>query len=86
MQHTPSRFLKVAKPAELNHAPPAFTRFMDAHPRLSRFVVEHPKTSRFFFCLAHHLPVIERYVPLAAPIAPVYNPRARRPRWPTFGM
>ncbi len=32
MQHTPSRFLKVAKPAGLHHAHPGFTRFMARAP------------------------------------------------------
>lgn len=77
MQHTPSRFTKVAKPAGLHHAHPFFTRFMAAHPRISRFIAEHPKTSRFVFRVAHHIPVIERYVPIAPHITPVFHQRAQ---------
>jgi hypothetical protein len=91
MQHTPSRFLKVAKPdaaparrnaaSGLHHAHPGFDRFMHDHPQISRFITEHPKASRFVFRVAHHIPVIERYVPIAAHIAPVFAQRARpRPR------
>jgi hypothetical protein len=81
MQHTPSRFLKVAKPAGLHHAHPGFDRFMRDHPRISRFIVEHPRASRFVFRAAHHIPVVERYVPIAPHIAPVFGQRARpRPR------
>jgi hypothetical protein len=91
MQHTPSRFLKVAQPAAaparrspapgLRHAHPGFDRFMHDHPLISRFIEEHPKASRFVFRVAHHIPVIERYVPIAAHIAPVFSQRARpRPR------
>ena len=80
MQHTPSRFTKVAKPAPLQHAHPAFTRFMAAHPVISRFIAEHPKMSRFVFRVAHHIPVVEKYVPIAAHISPVFHQRAMRPR------
>jgi hypothetical protein len=65
---------------------------MAALPRVSRFLVEHPKTSRFVFRLAHHIPVLDRYIPLMrcsfAPhhIAPAYNPHAQRPRGPAFWM
>jgi hypothetical protein len=96
MQHTPSRFLKkVAGDGrssgdvaheELHHARPEFTRFMKAHPRISRFLAEHPKTSRFLFNVAHHIPVIERYVPIAPHISSAFvhqaKPhRAHRPRF-----
>jgi hypothetical protein len=87
MQHTPSRFLqKVAKPAELHHAHPAFTRFMAAHPRISRFLAEHPKTSRFLLNVAHHIPVIEKYVPIGPHISSAFVHRAKphrthRPRF-----
>lgn len=91
MQHTPSRFTKVAEPhaapaqspgCPLRHAHPAFTRFMAAHPVISRFVAEHPRMSRFVFRVAHHIPVIDKYVPLAAHISPVFHQRAMRPRRP----
>lgn len=85
MQHTPSRFLKVAKPAELHHAHPAFSRFMTEHPRISRFIAEHPKASRFVFRLAHHIPVLQPYVPLAPHVRSLYNSHACRPRWPRPG-
>jgi len=96
MQHTPSRFTKVAEPgavpapsaaAGLHHAHPGFTRFMAEHPRISRFIAEHPKASRFVFRIAHHIPVIEHYLPIAAPITPVFvhharpRPRGRLPRF-----
>lgn len=86
MQHTPSRFTKVAKPAPLPHAHPAFTRFMAAHPVISRFIAEHPKMSRFVFRIAHHIPVVEKYVPIAAHISPVFHQRAmrHRGRFPRF--
>ena len=58
MQHTPSRFTKVARAAPLQHAHPGFTRFMAAHPRLSLFVAEHPKASRFVMNVARHIPVL----------------------------
>jgi hypothetical protein len=92
LQHTPSRFLKVAQPAAapaqrsaapaLQHAHPGFDRFMAAHPRISRFIEEHPKESRFLLRVAHHIPVVERYVPVAWPhLSPVFSQRARpRPR------
>ena len=80
MQHTPSRFTKVAKPAPLQHAHPAFTRFMAAHPRISRFIAEHPKASRFVFRVAHHIPILDHYVPIAPHITPVFHRRAMRPR------
>jgi len=88
MQHFPSRFLlkKVAEDersdgnlahGELHHAHPEFTRFMKAHPRISRFLAEHPKTSRFLFNVAHHIPVIERYVPIAPHISSAFIHRAK---------
>jgi hypothetical protein len=86
MQHTPSRFTKVAGtgaaqaiPAarELHHAHPEFSRFMAAHPRISRFIAEHPKTSRFVFRIAHHIPVIEHYVPLAPHVSSTFVHRAK---------
>jgi hypothetical protein len=89
MQHTPSRYLKVAKPGAvpassaargLHHAHPGFTRFMAEHPRISRFIAEHPKTSRFLLGIAHHIPVIEHYVPIALPITPIFDYRSRPPR------
>jgi hypothetical protein len=89
MQHTPSRFTKVAEPqaalaqgapCPLRHAHPGFTRFMAEHPRISRFIAEHPKMSRFVFRVAHHIPVVDKYVPIAAHIAPVFHQRAMRPR------
>jgi hypothetical protein len=56
---------------------------MAAHPRISRFIAEHPKTSRFVFRVAHHIPVIERYVPIAPHITPVFHQWAQpRPRGP----
>ncbi len=82
MQHTPSRFTKVAKSAPLHHAHPGFTRFMAEHPRISRFIAEHPKASRFVFRVAHHIPILDHYVPLAPPITPVFHLRAMRPRRP----
>ena len=84
MQHTPSRYTKVAGPAPLFHAHPAFTRFMAAHP-VGIFALssaEHPKMSRFVFRVAHHIPVVEKYVPIAAHISPVLHQRAMRPRRP----
>jgi hypothetical protein len=57
---------------------------MAEHPRISRFIAEHPKASRFVFRVAHYIPVVERYVPIAAHITPVFVQRARpsphRPR------
>jgi len=85
-QHAPSRFIKVAETAPLHHAYPAFSRFMAALPRVSRFLAEHPKTSRFVFRLAHHLPVLDRYIPIAPYLAPAYNAHAQRPRGPAFRM
>ena len=76
MQHTPSRFTKVARSAPLQHAHPGFTRFMAAHPRLSLFVAEHPKASRFVLRVAHHIPVLDRYVPLAAHVGSLFNKTA----------
>ena len=97
MQHFPSRFLlkKVAGDVQsggdvahagLHHAHPEFTRFMKAHPRISRFLAEHPKTSRFLFNVAHHIPVIERYVPIAPHVSSafVYQAKPRRPHVPRF--
>jgi hypothetical protein len=94
MQHTPSRFTKVAETGaaqadaaagELHHAHPEFSRFMAAHPRISRFLAEHPKTSRFIFQVAHHIPVIEQYVPLTQHIKSTFanrvKPRAPAPRF-----
>ena len=91
MQHTPSRFLqKVAQPPaapasagprELQHAHPVFTRFMQKHPGISRFMAEHPKTSRFLLNVAHHIPVIERFVPLAPHISSTFTHRTK-PRPP----
>ena len=87
MQHTPSRFTKVAGTAaahadtaahELQHAHPEFSRFMAAHPRISRFLAEHPKTSRFVFKIAHHIPVIEHYVPIAPHISSSFVHRAKQ--------
>jgi len=99
MQHTPSRFLqKVAQPdaapasagpRELQHAHPVFTRFMQKHPGISRFLAEHPKTSRFLLNVAHHIPVIERYVPLAPHISSSFahrsQPQHNAPKPPRFG-
>jgi len=83
-QHAPSRFIKVAETAPRHQA---FSRFMAALPRVSRFLAEHPKTSRFVFRLAHHIPVLDRYVPIAPHIiVPAYNPHAQRPRGPAFWM
>lgn len=69
---------------ELHHAHPVFTRFMAEHPRISRFLAEHPKTSRFLLNVAHHIPVIERYVPIAPHISSAFVDRAksRRPTAP----
>jgi hypothetical protein len=89
MQHTPSRFTKVAEAhagtaqrtaCPLRHAHPAFTRFMAEHPRISRFIAEHPKMSRFVFRVAHHIPIIDHYVPIAPHISPVFHQRAMRLR------
>jgi len=77
MQHTPSRFTKVAKSAGLYHAHPGFTRVVATHPLISRFIAEHPKASRFVFRVAHPIPVIEHYVPIAAHITPVFVQRAK---------
>ena len=76
MQHTQSRFLKVAKPAELHHAHPAFSRFMAEHPRISRFIAEHPKVSRF---IANHLPKLCPFLPMPG-AAPAYNARSLKPK------
>ncbi len=78
MQQTPSQKTKVAVPAGLSHAHPAFSRFMAEHPRISRFIAEHPKTSQFIFRIAHHIPVIERYVPLAPHISSTFVHRAKQ--------
>jgi hypothetical protein len=65
----------------LNHAHPAFTRFMAAHPTLSRFIAEHPQASRFVFRLAHHIPILDHYVPIAPHITAEFAYRAKpRPR------
>lgn len=85
-QHAPSRFIKVAETAPRHQAYPAFSRFMAALPQVSRFLAEHPKTSRFVFRLAHHIPVLDCYIPIAPPLAPAYNPHAQRPRGPAFRM
>jgi len=73
MQHTPSRFTKVARAAPLQHAHPGFTRFMAANPRLSLFVAEHPKASRFVLNVARHIPVLDHYVPLAPHVGSLFN-------------
>jgi hypothetical protein len=57
---------------------------MAAHPRISRFIAEHPRASRFVLRIASHIPVISRFVPIAAHIAPVYNTRSRKRKYPTF--
>ena len=73
-----SRFCALDTAArKLHHAHPAFTRFMVAHPRISRFLAEHPKTSRFLFNVAHHIPVIEHYVPIAPHISSAFVHRAK---------
>lgn len=81
-----SRFLrKVAKPAGLQHAHPDFTRFMIAHPFISRFLAEHPRMSHFLFDVAHHIPVLDHYVPIAPHISAEFGFRAKpRPRRPRF--
>ena len=79
MQHTPSRFTKVAKVAPLQHAHPGFTRFMAAHPRISLFVAEHPKASRFVLNVARHIPVLDHYVPLAPHVGSLFNRTATAP-------
>jgi len=53
---------------------------MAALPRVSRFLAEHPKTSRFVFRLAHHIPVLDRHIPIAPPYADQY------PCGPAFRM
>ena len=97
---TPSRFIKVAapqpKPPGLAHAHPAcppepwrrgaFSKFLTAHPRISRFVAEHPRASRFLFRAASHIPVVNRFIPIAPHIAPVYNATARKTRRPTLKL
>jgi hypothetical protein len=76
-QHTLSRFTKAAGTAGLHHAHPGFERFMAAHPLISRFTTEHPKATALVFRVAHHIPILDRYVP----IAPVFERRAPpRPR------
>ncbi len=82
MQHTPSRFTKVAKVVPLQHAHPGFTRFMAAHPRLSLFVAEHPKASRFVLSVARHIPVLDHYVPLAPHVGSLFNKTATAPPEP----
>jgi hypothetical protein len=59
---------------------------MAAHPRISRFVAEHPRASRFLFRAAAHIPGLSRYVPIAPPVAPVYNTRARKIRRPALRL
>jgi len=81
MQHTPSRYTKVAGPAGLFHAHPGFTRFMAAHPLISRFIAEHPKTVHLVLAVAHHIPILDHYVPIAPHIKQVFDRRAApRPR------
>jgi len=83
-----SRFFPVPAPAPKPDGPalghPAFSKFVAAHPRISWFVAEHPKASRFLLRVAHHIPVLNYYVPPAPHIAPVYNIHARKQRPPVF--
>ena len=59
------------------HAHPGFTRFMAAHPLISRFIAEHPKTSRLSWRVAHHIPMLDHYVPIAPHIKQVFRPPRR---------
>lgn len=82
-----SRFCVLDSAARvLHHAHPAFTRFMAAHPRISRFLADHPKTSKFLFEVAHHIPIVERFVPIAPHISSAFLHRAkpRRAHVPRF--
>jgi hypothetical protein len=87
MQHTPSRFLKVAaiQPESVSNAP--VSRFLAKHPKVSRFIAAHPALSRF----VSHIPGVSRFmtlppIPTAPHIAPVYNTCARKHRHPTFRL
>jgi hypothetical protein len=80
-QHAPSRFTKVARTAGLHHRHPRFDRFIAPHPLLSWFMQKHPKATAFVFPVAHHTPILGRYVPIAQHISPVFERRASpRPR------
>ena len=80
MQQPESRFQKVA----------AVSRFLTRHPKLSRFIAEHPRTSRFIFRVAHHIPVLDRYFPLAPHISSAFvhrsEPRHHAPAPPRFRL
>jgi hypothetical protein len=85
LQHTPSRFLKVAavQPESVSSGPAS--RFLAKHPNVSRFIAAHPALSRF----VSHIPGVSRFMTLpstitAQPIAPVYNNCARKLRSPSF--
>jgi len=60
----------------LFHAHPGFTRFMAAHPLISRFIAEHPKTTHFVLAVAHRIPNLDHYVPIAPHIKQVFDRRA----------
>jgi len=65
----------------LPHAHPAFSRFMAAHPRISRFLVEHPKATAAVLRVAHRIPFLDPFVPLAPHITAEFGYCAkRRPR------
>jgi hypothetical protein len=87
MQHTPSRFLKVAAAQPEGASSGPVSRFLVQHPKVSRFIAAHPALSRF----VAQLPGVSRFtvLPVVAPvehIAPVYNTRARKPRRPSLKM
>jgi hypothetical protein len=66
---------------ELHHAHPVFSRFMAAHPRISRFLVEHPKATAVVLRVAHRIPFLDPFVPLAPHITAEFSHCARpRPR------
>ena len=51
--------------------------FMAAHSLISRFLAEHPKAATFVFRVAHHIPILDHYVPIAPHISPDFERRAR---------
>jgi hypothetical protein len=54
---------------------------MAAHPRISRFLVEHPKATAAVLRVAHRIPFLDPFVPLAPHITAEFGYCAkRRPR------
>jgi hypothetical protein len=73
-----SRFVATQIPSRFFQVAAAqVSRFLGRHPTLSRFIAHIPGVSRFMSVLGSTA---------ARHIAPVYNRRAQKPRWPGLGM